>query len=133
MLGWSFLENFIPSLNGSLYDPVNAYLRDRGSLLFPISFAIAIMRYRLWDIDIIINRTLVYGGLSACVFGPYGFVVGYLGAIFRTGSTLPISVVATGLVAVLFQPLRELLPRGGNGLVFRQLDQTFRGRSGFGQ
>ncbi len=133
MLGWSFLENFIPSLNGSLYDPVNAYLSDLGSLLFPISFAIAIMRYRLWDIDIIINRTLVYGGLSACVVGLYVFVVGYLGALFRTGSTLPISLVATGLVAVLFQPLRELLQRGVNRLLYGQRDEPYRVVSRLGQ
>src|SRR5690349_11516855 len=83
------------------------------------------MRYRLWDIDILINRTLVYGGLSACIVGLYVFVVGYLGALFRTGSTLPISLVATGLVAVLFQPLREVLQRGVNRLLYGQRDEPY--------
>jgi signal transduction histidine kinase len=125
MLGWSFLENFIPSLNGSLYDPVNAYLNDLGSLLFPISFAIAIMRYRLWDIDAIINRTLVYGALTASVAGLYIFVVGYLGALFRTGGNLLISLLATGLVAVLFQPLRGWLQRSVNRLIYGQRDEPY--------
>ncbi|HCI81737.1 MAG TPA: hypothetical protein DHW02_18830 [Ktedonobacter sp.] len=132
-LGWDLLENFIPSLNGSLYDPINAYLNDIGSLLLPISFAIAIMRYRLWNIDIIINRTLVYGGLTACVVGLYVFVVGYLGALFRTGSSLLISLIATGLVAVLFQPLRELLQRGVNRLFYGQRDEPYRVIARLGQ
>lgn len=125
MLGWSSLENLIPSLNGSLYDPLNAYLNDLGSLLFPISFAIAILRYRLWDIDIIINRTLVYGSLSACIIGLYVFVVGYLGALFRTGGNLLISLFATGLVAILFQPLRGWLQRGVNRLFYGRRDEPY--------
>ncbi len=133
MLGWILLENFFPSLNGSLYDPVNAYLNDLGSLLFPISFAIAIMCYRLWDIDIIINRTLVYGTLTASIIGIYILVVGYLGALFRTGNNLLISLIATGLVAVLFQPLRELLQRGVNRLFYGQRDEPYRVVSRLGQ
>ena len=44
------------------------------------------------------------------------FVVGYLGALFRTGGNLPISLVATGIVAVLFAPLRDRLRRAANRL-----------------
>lgn len=124
-LGWGFLEKLLPPLNGSLYDPLNAYLNDLGSLLLPIAFAIAILRYRLWDIDIIINRTLVYGGLSACIIGLYVFVVGYLGALFRTGGNLLISLFVTGLVAILFQPLRGWLQRGVNHLFYGQRDEPY--------
>src|SRR5207245_11460818 len=96
------------------------------SPLFPIAFAIAIMRYRLLDIDIIINRTLVYGALTASIIGMYILVVGYLGALFRTGNNLLISLIATGLVAALFQPLRELLQRGVNRLFYGQRDEPYR-------
>ena len=72
------------------------------------------MRYRLYDIDLVINRTLVYGALTACVVGIYVVVVGYLGALFSTGGNVAISLVATGVVAVLFQPLRERLQRAVN-------------------
>ena len=80
-------------------------------LLIPLSIGIAILRSRLFDIDIIINRTLVYGILTVSVVGLYVLVVGYLGALFGTSGNLLISLVATGLVAVLFQPLRAFLQR----------------------
>lgn len=78
-------------------------------LLLPFSVGIAILRYQLWDINLIIKRTLVYAILTACVVGIYVLIVGYLGALFHTGNNLGISLLATGLVAMLFQPLRERL------------------------
>ena len=101
--------------------------------LIPISFAVAILRYRLWDIDLIINRTLVYGALTAGIIGMYILVVGYLGALFRTGNNLLVSLMATGLVAVLFQPLRELLQRAVNRLLYGQRDDPYRVVSRLGQ
>ncbi|MBA2715279.1 MAG: hypothetical protein H0U55_17235, partial [Rubrobacteraceae bacterium] len=53
-------------------------------MLVPITIGIAVLRYRLWDIDLIINRALVYGALTACIVGIYVLVVGYLGALLRT-------------------------------------------------
>ncbi len=94
-------------------------------LFFPLSIGIAILRYRLWDIDLIINRTLVYGTLTASVAGLYILVVGYLGALFRTGGNLLISLLATGLVAVLFQPLRGWLQRSVNRLMYGQRDEPY--------
>ncbi|GHO47675.1 GAF domain-containing sensor histidine kinase [Ktedonospora formicarum] len=94
-------------------------------LLIPGSVGVAILRYRLWDIDLIIKRTLVYGILTACVVGFYVLVVGYLGALFPTGSSLLISLFATGLVAVLFQPVRELLQREVNRLLYGQRDEPY--------
>jgi signal transduction histidine kinase len=102
-------------------------------LLIPISIAIAILRYHLWDIDILINRTLVYGTLTASIVGIYVLVVGYLGALFRMGNNLLISLIATGLVAVLFQPLRELLQRGANRLLYGQRDEPYTVITGLSQ
>jgi signal transduction histidine kinase len=98
------------------------------ALLFtpiPLSIGIAILRYRLWDIDPIINRTLVYGALTIAVVGIYVLVVGYLGAIFGTSGNLAISLVATGLVAVLFQPLRDRLQRAVNRLMYGERDDPY--------
>jgi membrane protein implicated in regulation of membrane protease activity len=58
----------------------------------------------------------VYGGLTAVVVGVYVLIVGALGTLLSTDNVL-ISLVATGCVAVLFQPLRERLQRGANHLL----------------
>jgi signal transduction histidine kinase len=94
-------------------------------LLVPFFIGLAIVRSRLWDIDLIINRTLVYGILTVCVVGVYVLVVGYLGALFGTSGNLVISLVATGLVAVVFQPLRAWLQRGVNRLLYGQRDEPY--------
>ena len=96
-------------------------------------FGVAIFRRRLWDIDLIINRTLVYGGLTVSVIGLYVLLVGGLGALFQARGNLLISLVATGVIAVLFQPLRERLQRGANRLMFGERDDPVTLLSRLGQ
>ncbi|CAA9573145.1 MAG: hypothetical protein AVDCRST_MAG18-2219 [uncultured Thermomicrobiales bacterium] len=91
----------------------------------PAAIGIAVLWHRLYDIDLLLNRTLVYGALTAGVVGVYIFVVGYLGTLFRTGGNLAISLVATGLVAVLFQPLRAWLQRRVNRLLYGERDEPY--------
>ena len=91
--------------------------------LFPIAIGVAILRYRLFDIEIIINRALVYGTLTAIIIGIYVLVVGYLGVLLRIENNLVVSLMATGLVAVLFQPLRDRLQLGVNRLMYGQRDE----------
>ena len=102
-------------------------------ILVPLTIAFSILRYRLWDIDFLINRTLVYGLLTGLVIGIYVLVVGYLGVAFRTNGSLIISLIATGLVAVLFQPLRGLLQRGVNRLLYGLRDEPYVVLAGLGQ
>ncbi len=94
-------------------------------LLVPLAFGVAIMREGLYDIGSILNRTLVYGTLTACVVGLYILVVGYLGTLFHAEGSLLVSLVATGLVAVLFQPLRERLQRAINRLMYGDRDDPY--------
>ena len=110
---------------GSFYQLVTALALIVLSFIFPICIGIAILRYRLYDIDIIIRRTLVYGILTVCVVGVYVLVVGSLGALIGNSGNLLISLVATGLVAVLFQPLRAWLQRGVNRLLYGQRDEPY--------
>src|SRR5215218_7176681 len=98
-----------------------------------IAVGIAVLKYRLYDLDLVVNRALVYGALTASVVAIYVLVVGYLGALFRTGGNLFVSLVATGLVAVLFQPLRERLQRGVNRLMHGERDEPYAVVSRLGQ
>ncbi len=112
---------------------VGAALMYGALLLIPLSIGIAMLRYHLFEVDVLINRTLVYGTLTACVIGLYVLAVGYLGALFRTGSNLIVSLLATGLVAVLFQPLRDRLQRGVNRLMYGERDDPYAVLSRLGQ
>ena len=81
-----------------------------GVMSIPISMGVAIMRYRLYDIDIIINRTLVYGPLTATLVALYfgGVVLLQLLFVALTGERSTLAVVAsTLLIAALFTPLRR--------------------------
>ncbi|MBC8161444.1 MAG: sensor histidine kinase, partial [Roseiflexaceae bacterium] len=94
-------------------------------LAFPTALAVAILRYRLFDIDLILSRALVYGALTLGVIGIYIGMVTYLGALFRSADNLLASLIATGVIAVVFQPLRVWLQRGVNRLFFGQRSEPY--------
>ncbi len=91
-----------------------------------IAAAIAILRHRLFDIDLLINRTLVYGALWTCLVAGYVLVVGWLGTLFRARGSTAVALVATGLVAVAFAPLRDRLQRLVNRLLYGDRDDPYR-------
>jgi signal transduction histidine kinase len=90
-----------------------------------VATGIAMARHRLYDIDLLINRTLVYGALTAIVIGLYILVVASFGALLQARESLSVSLFATGLVAVSFQPLRERLQRGVNRLMYGERDEPY--------
>jgi len=90
-----------------------------------VATGIAILRYRLWDIHIFLNRTLVYGSLTALVIGVYVVIVGSLGTLLQTGGNLAVSLFGTGIIAISFQPLRERLQRGVNRLMYGERDDPY--------
>ena len=82
----------------------------------PLALLVAMMRHRLFGVELIIRRSLVWAGLTAGVVGVYTAVVGGASALLGLSGTVP-SLVATALVAVLFQPARERLQRAAEKLV----------------
>ena len=94
-------------------------------LILPAAITIAILRYRLWNIDVVINRALVYGGMTLGVILIYVLTVGGLGLLFHASGNLVVSLIATGLIAVLFNPVRERLQRGVNRLMYGQHDDPY--------
>jgi N-terminal 7TM region of histidine kinase len=85
-----------------------------------IAAGVAILKYRLYDIDVVINKTLVYGSLAAFITAVYVAIVVGIGAAIGQGSkpNLGLSILATAVVAVAFQPVRERVQRLANRLVY---------------
>jgi signal transduction histidine kinase len=101
----------------------------------PIAIAIAVLKYRLYDIDVVINRTLVYGALALFITAVYVAIVVGIGALIGSGGrpNLALSIVATAIVAVAFQPVRERLQKVANRLVYGKRATPYEVLSQFSQ
>jgi signal transduction histidine kinase len=88
--------------------------------LIPVAAGVAIFRYRLYDIDVVINKTVVLGALAAFITVVYVAIVVGVGAVIGRGSSsnVGLSIVATAVVAVAFQPVRDRVQRLANRLVY---------------
>ncbi len=102
-----------------------AFLTNRvgASILFNLALVflyaaigIAILKYRLYEIDVLINRAVVYGGLAAFITAVYVLLVAVIGAFI--GATEGLALVATAIVAVAFQPVRARAQAIANRLVY---------------
>lgn len=93
---------------------------DLLTLVVPVSIGVAIVRHGLFGIDVIINRAIVYGALAAFITGVYVGVVVGIGAVVGSSEepNLALSIVATAVVAVAFQPVRDRVQRIANRLVY---------------
>ena len=103
------------------------------ALALPGTISLSILRFRLWDVDIYINRTLVYGGLTAVIILLYALVVGGLSLLLQSQNSFLFSLLATGLIAILFQPVREWLQRATNRLMFGERDDPYKVLSQLGR
>jgi signal transduction histidine kinase len=84
----------------------------------PVAIAIAILRYRLFDIDVIISRALLFTLLSAGVTAVYAAIVLGIGTVVGSGSDPLLTVAAAVVIALLFQPLRQRASLLANRLVY---------------
>ncbi|MFC5451684.1 sensor histidine kinase [Paenibacillus aestuarii] len=107
-------------------DPYLTYALEWGihlsMMIMPVTMLMAILRRKLWDIDPLVNRTLVYAILSICVISVYVVSVWYIGKLLRSQHHLFVSLVATGIVAVMFAPVKERLQRWVNRLMYGEQD-----------
>ncbi|MFN2452498.1 MAG: ATP-binding protein [Candidatus Dormibacteria bacterium] len=88
----------------------------------PASVAIAIFKYRLYGIDLVVNRALVLGVLAVFITSVYVAIVVGIGSLAGTGGrpNLGLSIAATAVVAIAFQPFRERVQRLANRLIYGQ-------------
>jgi signal transduction histidine kinase len=84
----------------------------------PVAMAIAILRYRLFDINVIISRALLVTLLSAGVTAVYAAIVLGIGTLVGSGSDPLLTVAAAVVIALVFQPLRQRASRLANRLVY---------------
>ncbi|HLQ61103.1 MAG TPA: histidine kinase, partial [Candidatus Acidoferrales bacterium] len=98
-----------------------------GMVLVPAAVGLAMLRYRLYDIDIVINRTILYGGLAVFVAASYGIVVGGLGSILgqRAGLDPLLTLLTIALVAVLLEPVRARLQALANLAVYGRRSRPY--------
>lgn len=115
---------FVPVIVVGLFvgqdDPVAFSSLIFSATLFLIaSYGIALIRYRLFDVDVVISRAIVLTGLAAFITLVYAVLVGAVGLLLgNAGATLPLSVAATVVVAVAFQPVRFRMRRWADRLVY---------------
>jgi signal transduction histidine kinase len=90
-----------------------------GAFVFvPLAIGVAVMKYRLYDIDVVINKTLVYALLAAFITAVYVAIVVGIGQAVGSKRNLGLSILATAVVAVGFQPVRDRVQHFANRLVY---------------
>src|SRR6202045_2608142 len=100
LLAALLMSFFVPALQ-------NAPLTPFAAATLPIAIGIAILRYRLYDIDLIINKALVYGGLAAIITAVYLLVIVGIGPIVANSRQFMLSIIIPAVLALAFQPLRQ--------------------------
>ena len=97
----------------------------------PLACLVAITRHRLWDLQLVVRRSLVYGGLTALIAAAYAGVVGLVGGAVGAETGAPI--MATAVVAMMVLPLHQILRRVVNRLVYGQAEDPYITTFRFGQ
>ncbi len=119
---FGFLPHFVSNvleLNELVTAVTNAIFIGSFSLLM-VAMAVAILRHGLYDIDVFISRTLVYGTLAVFITAVYVAIAVGIGALVGSGGkpNLALSILATAIVAVGFEPVRERVQKVANRLVY---------------
>ena len=113
-----FVGDVLPGAPGTA---LGALLNDVLPLcLIPLAIGIAMLRYRLYDIDVVINKAVVFGALAFFITAVYVAIVVGVGRLVGGGDrpNLALSIAATAVVAVAFQPVRDRVQRFANRLVY---------------
>jgi signal transduction histidine kinase len=84
----------------------------------PVAVAIAILKYKLYEIDVVISKTIVFAALVLFITLVYAVIVAGVGALIGSAEDRALSITATIVVAVLFQPVRERVRRFANRIVY---------------
>lgn len=117
---------FVPPVAALLLsatDSAPAWVFGVSSLPLPLAVGAAVLSRRLYDLPLVLNRSLTYGGLWLAIAALYALVVGGVGAALRAEDVVWLPWLAAGVVAVSFAPLRDALQRAANRLTYGQWSQ----------
>ena len=117
---------FVPpvfALVSSMWDAAGPWLFGVATLPLPVAIGIAVLQRRLYDIPLVANRSLTYGGLWLAIAALYGLIVGGVGAMLREQGAGWLPWLAAGVVAVSFAPIRDALQAAANRLTYGQWSQ----------
>jgi len=120
LVGTSTLVSAVPAIeqSGPLGQMIGTTISEGFVLLLPLSIGVAMVRSGLYEIDIIINRTLVYGALTVVLGGIFEAIDATLHYFFVTLAhlhSLPGSIIAALVVGALFDPVRHRIQRFVDG------------------
>ncbi len=99
----------------------------------PVALSFIVLRYRLWELNFVINRSLIYGTLTALIALFYGMIVGSVDMLLQARWHWVASALTVGAVAILVQPLRAAVQGGVNRLMYGDRDDPVAAISRLGQ
>ena len=118
--------------NGGSLDVVeNVLVAALGAI--PVAIGVAILKYRLYDIDVVIKKTVVYAILAAFITAIYLAIVVGIGTLVGSGGNVFLSAAAAAAVAVAFQPARRRAQRVADRLVYGERATPYEVLSGFSE
>jgi signal transduction histidine kinase len=129
-----YVAAFIPAIVG-LPDAWEGWMGSvaAGSfVLIPITIGVAVLRYRLYDIDFVIRKTVVFAVVAAFIAIVYVAVVAGVGALVGSGSGPLLSALAAAVVALVFQPVRARARRFADRVVYGKRATPYEVMSTFG-
>ena len=122
-----------PGVGAALLDMASPAGVSLGFSLVPLALAVALLRRRLWDVDVVVNRALVYGTVTVALLALYVGVAAGLGRSLGAPGDAGGSLLAAAVVTLVFAPLRDRTQRSVNRLMYGHRDEPYEVLSRLGQ
>jgi signal transduction histidine kinase len=126
------LLNFSDTPHYLIFTLISVLVQDVLILWFGLMIAQAILQKKLLDLELVFNRALFYATLAFSVSAVYIGIVGGLGTLLGSRSNTILAVIATAIIAVIFQPLLQRLQRWANQIVYGKRDDPYQAISRLG-
>jgi signal transduction histidine kinase len=119
-------------VSGWMPDPIGSVLGGLSFAILPISIGVAVLRYRLYDLDLVVRKTVLYAALALFATLVYVAVVALVGSWLGRDSSF-LTMIAAVIVAVTFQPVRSRLARLADRVVYGERATPYEVLSEFGE